>query len=229
VPGEGKTTLAVNLAVALAEAGKHATLVDADLRRPRVTRHLGLVAGVGVTTVLTGAAALEEVIQPVGDGGLQVLAAGPRPPNPSELLSSEAMSELLEQLARTRDIVVIDAPPLLPVADTSALAGLVDGVLVCARWGSVDAEELQRSAAILDRLGAKLLGVVMTQVRGRSAVAYGYGGEPEPAAHRRGLFARRSPSALPVVVPAVLPRATKTTSTRRRVPGTRALVETSDG
>jgi capsular exopolysaccharide synthesis family protein len=220
VPGEGKTTLAVNLAVALAEAGNTVTLVEADLRRPRAARYLGLVSGVGLTSVLTGAASIDDVIQPVRNGALQVLAAGPLPPNPSELLSSAAMSVLIDELSRSRDIVVIDAPPLLPVADAAALAGLVDGVLLAAQWGSVDTHELERSGAMLSRLGAKLLGVVMTQVPGRSAaVAYGYSSDAATWTPRRGvvgrLFSLRTTTVAPVAVPSVRPRAAKAATPRR--------------
>ena len=232
VPAEGKTTLAVNLAVALAEAGNSVALLEADLRRPRVTRYLGLVAGVGVTNVLTGAAALHEVTQPVGDGRLEVLAAGPLPPNPSELLASEAMAALVRELADRHDMVIIDAPPLLPVADASALTGLVDGVLLCARWGFVEAAELQRSAALLDRLDARLLGLVMTQVPARSApVAYGYGAAT-PTARRslrdRLLFRRPAPDA-PVTVASVRPRAAASRADAASDPSVEArgaLVET---
>jgi capsular exopolysaccharide synthesis family protein len=205
VPGEGKTTLTGHLAVALAESGNRVALVEADLRRPRLTRYLGLVSGVGVTSVLTGSAQLDEVLQPVRDGALEVLGAGPLPPNPSELLASEAFATLLAELAGTHDVVLIDAPPLLPVADAGALAGLVDGVLLCAHWGKVDAEDLQRSAASLDRLGARLLGVVMTQVPHRAApVSYGYG--VQPARSRRRWAGRRTPQDPPVPVPPVRPR-----------------------
>ncbi|NYJ05878.1 polysaccharide biosynthesis tyrosine autokinase [Petropleomorpha daqingensis] len=210
VPGEGKTTLAGHLAVALAESGNRVALVEGDLRRPRLTRYLGLVSGVGVTSVLTGAAELDEVLQPVRDGALEVLGAGPLPPNPSELLASEAFATLLAELAGTHDVVLIDAPPLLPVADAGALAGLVDGVLLCARWGKVDAEDLQRSAASLDRLGARLLGVVMTQVPHRAApVAYGYG--VQPASTRRRWARRRAPQGPAIAVPPVRPRTAQST------------------
>ena len=235
MPGEGKTTLAVNLAVALAESGTSVALLEADLRRPRVTRYLGLVSGVGVTNVLTGSASTEEVLQPVWEGRLRVLAAGPLPPNPSELLASEAMATLLAELAETSDVVVIDAAPLLPVADTGALVGLVDGVLLCARWGSVDRDELQRSAALLDRLGANLLGLVMTQVPARSApVVYGYGADLGAGSSRPGrlsrLLSRRRPAVPAVHAPAVEPRAATRVAERPapRRQEIRPLVETGE-
>ena len=178
IPGEGKTTLAVNLAVALAESGLSVTLVEADLRRPQVTRYLGLVEGAGLTDVLTGRASLDDVVQEAGTERLQVLPSGPIPPNPSELLASEAMAALVRQLEADRGIVLIDVPPTLPVADASAMAGLVDGVILCARWGSVTTDELERSAAMLDRLGARVLGLVLTMVPGRATpVSYGYEAE----------------------------------------------------
>lgn len=225
VAGEGKTTLTAHLAVALAESGRSVALVEADLRRPRVTRYLGLVSGVGVTNVLTSAAPLNEVLQPVGEGRLDVLGAGPLPPNPSELLASEAFATMLNDLASSHDIVLLDAPPLLPVADAGALAGLVDGVLLCARWGSVRRDELERTGALLERLGARLLGVVLTQVPARSApVIYGYGMAPKKA--RRWLPGRRG--ALPPSVPvaAVVPRTSAAPGRRPGQLSKAALVET---
>jgi capsular exopolysaccharide synthesis family protein len=201
VPGEGKTTLAVNLAIALAESGNSVALVEADLRRPKVTRYLGLVSGAGLTSVLTGGAELDDVLQEAG-GSLRVLPAGPIPPNPSELLSSDAMAALVERLVDKHDIVVIDAPPVLPVADASAMAGLVDGVLLCARWGVVTTAHLERAASVFERLGAHLLGLVLTVVPGRaSTVVYGYHYEEERP--RRRLFRRVRESG-----PAQLPLAT---------------------
>jgi capsular exopolysaccharide synthesis family protein len=195
ISSEGKTTTALNLALALAEQGNNVTLVEADLRRPKLTRYLGLVEGAGLTNVLTRAAPLDTVVQEVGGPELQVLPSGPVPPNPSELLASEAMARLVETLLAERDIVVIDAPPLLPVADAGAIAGLVDGVLLCARWGTVTSDELARSAETIARLGADVLGVVMTMVPARSApVAYGYTPDDDRSerAGRLGrLFGRR--------------------------------------
>lgn len=211
IPGEGKTTVAVNLALALAESGNSVILVEGDLRRPKVTRYLGMVAGSGLTNVLTRGASLGDVIQEVGTGNLRVLPSGPVPPNPSELLSSDAMATLLDELVSKHDIVVIDAPPVLPVADASAMAGLVDGILLCARWGVVTTAQLERSAEMFERLGAHVLGVVLTLVPTRSSsVAYGY--RPEEAS-RTGLSRlfhvferkRRRPDELPPM-PAIRPR-----------------------
>ena len=177
LPGEGKTTVAVNLAVLLAEAGQHVTLVEADLRRPRVTRYLGMVGGVGLTNILAGSAEVVDVLQPYGDGNLKVIAAGSTPPNPSELLASSQMFKLVDQLREANDFVLIDAPPLLPVADASGLAVIVDGVVLSVRYGSTRSEQLQQARAMLDQVGARTLGVILNIVPPKADItqAYGYG------------------------------------------------------
>ena len=116
VPGEGKTTTSINLAVALADAGNRVVLVDADLRRPSVAEYMGLEGAAGLTTVLIGRAGVADVIQPWRSSGLDVLPSGQVPPNPSELLGSSAMRVLLEQLSESYDVVLLDSPPLLPRA-----------------------------------------------------------------------------------------------------------------
>jgi capsular exopolysaccharide synthesis family protein len=189
LPSEGKTTLAINLALALAEAGPSVALVEADLRRPRVTRYLGIVGGVGLTNVLAGAAEFDEVVQTFGTSGLSVLAAGPTPPNPGELLSSAHMSALLAKVRETHDYVIIDAPPLLPVADASGLAPAVDGVLLSVRYGTTKRDQVQQAALTLDRVGAKILGQVLNIVPPSAEIAtaygYGYGYGYEAGKHRQ--------------------------------------------
>ena len=176
LPSEGKSTVAVNLALALADAGERVALIEADLRRPRVTSYLGLVGGVGLTNILTGQAQLEEVAQPYGDGGLTVIGAGPSAPNPAQLLSSRAMGGLLDELRATHDYVILDAPPLLPVADATGLAVLADGVLLSIRHGSTTREQLQQTRATLDRVGARTVGAVLNivPVRDEASTVYGY-------------------------------------------------------
>ncbi len=176
LPAEGKTTVAVNLGLALAEAGQRVVLIEADLRRPRVTSYLGLVGDVGLTNVLTGQARVAEVAQPYGDSGLVVIAAGPQAPNPAQLLASGSMSTLLEELRATYDYVILDVPPVLPVADSTGLAVLVDGVLLSIRHGSTTREQLQRTRDTLDRVGATTFGIVLNMVpaRDEASVTYGY-------------------------------------------------------
>jgi capsular exopolysaccharide synthesis family protein len=182
MPSEGKTTVAVNLALALADAGQRVALIEADLRRPRVTSYLGLVNGVGLTNVLTGRVRTEEVSQPYGDGDLVVIGAGPSAPNPAQLLASGAMRALLEQLRESHDYVVLDAPPLLPVADATGLAVLADGVLLSVRHGSTTREQLQRTRDTLDRVGARTVGAVLNIVPARDDVSAAYGYSAEYAA-----------------------------------------------
>ncbi|MEI4280963.1 polysaccharide biosynthesis tyrosine autokinase [Klenkia terrae] len=205
LPGEGKTTVSVNLALALTAAGRRVVLVEADLRRPRVTRQLGLVSGAGLTSVLNGSADLDDVLQPVGDGSLQVLAAGPTPPNPGELLASGLMKKVLSDLVGRADIVLLDGPPLLPVSDAGGLAPSTDGVLLCVRYGQTRSRELESAARTLERVGARTLGSVFTFVPRRAAseeglgYSYHYGEDPAP---RRGWFARRLAPSAPAAAPA---------------------------
>jgi capsular exopolysaccharide synthesis family protein len=177
LPSEGKTTAVVNLALALADADRSVTIVEADLRRPKVTRYMGLISGVGLTNVLAGTADLDQVVQHYGEGRLKVIAAGPLPPNPGELLASSHMAKLLDKLRGSNDFVLIDAPPLLPVADASGLAVHTDGVLLSVRYGATRQEQLQQAAATLERVGAKTLGVILNIVppKAEAATSYGYG------------------------------------------------------
>jgi non-specific protein-tyrosine kinase len=176
--GEGRTTTAVRLARALAAGNGRVLLVDADMRRPAVARRLGLADGAGLAGVLTGTTSLEEALQTTDDGRLTVLAAGQRPSNPSELLSSAAMADLLSRAASAFDVVLVDAPPLLPVADARGLASLTDGALVCVRWGGTDREQLERARVMLEMAGSRILGAVMTFVPRRVAEHLGLTAEP---------------------------------------------------
>lgn len=178
---QGKTTLVVNLALALRDAGRKVTVVEADLRRPKTTRYLGLTGDVGLTNILAGAADPEEAIRRHRDGLLSVIPAGPTPPNPEELLASSHMASLLERLRAQNDCVLVDAPPILEATELSILAGYTDGVLLSARYGRTRREELQQAAELVDRVGAKILGVVLTMVPPRAAALMGYGYEGRSA------------------------------------------------
>ncbi len=175
VSGEGKTTTAVNLALVLAQSGLRVALIEADLRRPRVMRYLQMVGGAGLTNVLAGKAELSELLQPYGDGKLSVLAAGPHPPNPSELLGSDHMGELLTSLRKTHDYVIIDAPPLLPVTDAAVLAVLADGAVIVTRYGSTKRDQLRAAADILHGIDARVVGTVLNMVSRKGGDGHGYG------------------------------------------------------
>jgi receptor protein-tyrosine kinase len=152
------------------------TIVEADLRRPKVTRYLGLVGGAGLTNILAGTAEVEDVTQLYREG-LKVIAAGPKPPNPGEMLGSSHMRELVDKLRGQNDYVLVDAPPLLPVADSSGLAVAMDGVLLSIRYGETRKEQVQQAVTTLERVGARPLGIVLNIVPSRAqlAGAYGYG------------------------------------------------------
>ncbi len=183
IPGEGKSTTALNLAVALADAGSRVILVDADLRRPSVASCMGMEGRVGLTTVLIGRAELRDVIQHWQNSTLDVLASGRIPPNPSELLGSAAMERLLGELTARYDVVLLDTPPLLPVTDAAVLSGLVGGSLLVIGADRVHRPQLQQAIESLQTAGAHLHGVVVNKIARQEAAAYVYdaGYEPLPA------------------------------------------------
>lgn len=176
IPGEGKSTTATNLAIAIAQSGQSVALVDADLRRPMVAEYLGLERGAGLTTALIGAADLDDLLQPWGSDNLYVLTAGQVPPNPSELLGSTRMKQLITDLEGEFDAVIIDAPPLLPVTDAAVLAQQVGGVVVVVGALKVRTTEVEKALAALDMVEADLLGVVLNRLptKGPDAYAYSY-------------------------------------------------------
>ncbi len=182
IESEGKTTVAANLAIALAQSGEHVILVDADLRRPMVGEMLGLNPAIGVTNVLVGTTHLDQALQTWRQNlTMRVLTSGPTPPNPSELLGSQRMHELLASLLERATVVVFDTPPLLPVTDAAILGAMTDGALVVARVGHTKREALASSVESLQRVGAHVMGVVLNRipVRKKSAsygYGYGYGG-----------------------------------------------------
>lgn len=163
LPGEGKSTTACNLAITASETGKRVLLIDADLRRPRATRYLGLPGGIGLTSVLVGSTSVTVAIQPWGDV-LSVLGSGPIPPNPSELLGSGHMRRLLKQLREQYDLIVIDGPPVLPVADAAAMASACDGVVAVIRHGKTRRDQVADMITTLRTVDAKVLGTILNVV-----------------------------------------------------------------
>jgi receptor protein-tyrosine kinase len=174
IPGEGKTSTASNLAIAFAQAGRSVLLVDCDLRRPRIARVLGLESAVGLTTTLVGRSDLASSIQQHHDSGVHFLASGPLPPNPTEILQSGATRDLFKRLRDMYDVVIVDAPPLLPVADAGILATDVDGAIVVVRHGKTTREQLRHAMVRLEQVGARTSGLVVNMTPNR-ARGYNYG------------------------------------------------------
>ena len=176
VSGEGKTTTAVNVAVALADAGSRVILIDADLRRPSVAERMGLEGAAGLTTVLIGRADWADVIQPWRSNGLDVLASGQIPPNPSELLGSHAMIALLDQLSEIYDVILLDTPPLLPVTDATILTKLAGGALVVVGADRIHRRQLHDSLETLATADAQVYGLTLNKVAKRDVGPDGYRG-----------------------------------------------------
>lgn len=181
LPNEGKSTTAINVALALAEADHDVVLVDGDMRRPMLASYLDLVGTVGFSTVLSGSASLSEALQKTSFPGLTVLTSGVVPPNPSELLGSLAAKRVLNELRAQFDYVVIDSSPLLAVTDAAVLAANSDGVLLITRFGQTKREQLAHAVGNLEDVGATILGAALTMLpdRGRTAYSYTYYGHDQ--------------------------------------------------
>lgn len=195
-PNEGKSTTAINIALALAEADHNVVLVDGDMRRPSIDKYLGLVGTVGFSTVLAGRATLSEVLQPTRFPRLTVMASGAIPPNPSELLGSLAAKNVLGELREKFDYVILDSSPLLAVTDGAILAAISDGVLIMARFGETKRDQLANAVRNLRDVGAPLLGSVFTMApsRGGSRYAYSYYGEQRQESTLEGVDTDAEPA-----------------------------------
>ncbi len=174
MPGEGKTTTIVNLARALAETGARTLVVDADLRNPSVAKALGIEGGVGLTTLLVGRASLRDAIQPWGETSLDVLPAGEIPPNPTELLGSARMAQLVTRLSADYDFVLLDSPPLVPVVDAVLLQRLTGALVLVVAAERTQRKELTAALHALHTVGAEPSGFVLNFVP-PDGVAYRYG------------------------------------------------------
>jgi capsular exopolysaccharide synthesis family protein len=165
LPREGKSTVVCNLALAIAEAGVPVLVIDSDLRRPSVATFFGLEGDAGLTTVLSGRATFADVVQRWGGTTLDVLASGAVPPNPSELLSSQAMVKLVESVGRAYDVVLIDSPPTLTIADAVIVARIADGALVVVDATQARRPHVQQAVGSLRSSGVEVLGTVLNRVR----------------------------------------------------------------
>jgi capsular exopolysaccharide synthesis family protein len=210
--GDGKTTVAANLALALAQDDRDVILVDCDLRRPQLARRLGVEDQVnfGLDAVLVDRRPLADAIVEIdvdGEGSLQLLPGGSPPPNPSVLLGSDRLRAVLAKLSDSVEMVIIDTPPLLAVSDAIPLQEQVSGTVLIARMDSTSRDGVRKASAVISSAGGNLLGFVATGVRtggiaGHDTYDYGYGYAPEVAengagpdgAGRRFPFGRRARS-----------------------------------
>lgn len=188
VPGEGKSTTLANLGVTMAQTGSKVIIVNADLRRPFIGKLFGLSEQKGLTSVLMGRMTLDQVILPTHVPNLSVLPSGPIPPNPSELLGSQAMTNLLEELDPKADMILVDCPPVIAVADAAILAPKMDGVIILARIGHVPKELLLKTKANLEAAKARILGVVAgrIEIQGSHNYYYYYYSEDQQSGRTKG-------------------------------------------
>jgi capsular exopolysaccharide synthesis family protein len=221
VPSEGKSSTVVNLAIVFADAGQRILVIDADLRRPKVAEYLGIEGAVGLTNLLAGQAEADAVIQRWGPR-LWVLPSGFLPPNPSELLASQQMADLLKAFRERFDLVIIDSPPLLAVTDAAVLTGRTDGALLVARAGKTSSSQVTGAVRALEAVNARLLGCAFNMAAGMKSEGYSYyysqdrrpaptQGEPRSAAKTTKARAIQDPAATPVPASAVVERAPITT------------------
>ena len=199
-PNEGKSATAINLAIAMAQSGNSVVLVDADLRKPRISQVLALENTRGLSQVLVGELMLDLALKTTQVPLLSAVLSGPIPPNPAELLGAQRMRDTLAELARRFDRVIIDSPPVLPVTDAIILAAACDGVVLVTKEGETAREPAQLAVRRLQEVKARVLGVVLNGVGGTSP--YYYAGYPY-----YGKADRKQPAAAPARVPEPIPPA----------------------
>ena len=173
-PNEGKSTTIANLAVVLTQAGKSVLLIDCDMRNPTVHKNFNLSNKIGLSSCISMGTAVADAVQATGIEGLDALTAGVIPPNPSELLGSERMKNILQRAKEEYDYVLIDTPPVLPVTDSLVLGSMVDGLILVIDSGEVKVEMAREVKNQLVHAGANILGVVLNKVRSEHH-GYGYG------------------------------------------------------
>lgn len=165
-PEEGKSSTLANLAVVSAQEGRKVVVVDCDLRRPSLHSIFSLPNAEGLTTALMNAEALRSLpLQNVGIDGLSILTSGPIPPNPLELLGSHRFADLLTSLAEGADLVLVDAPPVVAVADAAVLASKVDAVLLVVQAGKAKRDYVERAKAVLEKANARIIGAALTNIQ----------------------------------------------------------------
>ena len=172
-PGEGKTTTAANLAVTMAQGGRRVILIDTDLRRPTIHKLFGFSNDVGLSSLFLGdAPTLDSVMRPTAIPTLRVITSGPLPPNPAEVLDSALMKKILNEMREQSDMVVLDSPPVLAVADASILGAHCSGAVLVIDAGRTRSEASRRAMQTLKQTGTKCYGVVLNKLSTRRASGY---------------------------------------------------------
>ncbi|MGM0122835.1 tyrosine-protein kinase [Enterococcus sp. AZ194] len=173
-PGEGKSTTSANLAVVFAKSGQRVLLVDADMRKPTVYKTFNLSNAKGLSTVLSTATSVLEAAQRTVIDNLTVLTSGPKPPNPSELLGSMRMAQVIEEAKNLYDIVIFDMPPVVAVTDAQIMASKTDGTLLVIRENVSRKESLTKAKDLLSMVQARMLGVIYNGAENSKDQGYYY-------------------------------------------------------
>jgi capsular exopolysaccharide synthesis family protein len=175
IPGEGKSTTASNIALAFAQEEKKVIIIDCDLRRSHIHKEFNVSNRTGLTNVLISKEDLNKHIQNYNKY-LDILTAGVVPPNPSEMLSSKSMSDLLDKLDKEYDVIIIDSPPVKAVTDAQILSRIVDGVVLVVRSGFSKKEAVLETKSEIEKVGGKIIGTVLNRAEGTREKYYYYYG-----------------------------------------------------
>lgn len=173
-PSEGKTTTSVNLAVTMAQAGSRTILIDCDQRKPKVHKLLSISNQIGLSNLLIEEVDMDEAVIHSGIENLDILSSGTRPPNPSELLASEKMQNFIECLKDKYDYIILDTPPVIMVTDAQILSKYADGCILVVASGEADREAAAKAKEQLEKVNAKILGVVLNKLETNRRGYYGY-------------------------------------------------------
>ncbi|MBU3142582.1 CpsD/CapB family tyrosine-protein kinase [Clostridium sp. CF012] len=164
LPCEGKSTIISNLAITMAQIDKRVVVVDCDLRKPSIHKKFLLSNVQGLTNILAQGKKIEEIISTTNVPNLYVITSGPIPPNPSELLGTPKMKDILEELTETFDIILIDTPPILSVTDAQILSSLAQGTIIITSYGKLEKKLLLSAKENIEKVGGKILGVVINKI-----------------------------------------------------------------